>query len=682
MTELYITLIDEVFKLDLDENIPITLQKTFKDYKDISNTQVPKTLPIKLPNTKTNREIFGDFLLINGANPNTSYKTAIEGELLVNGKQLITGQVQVLGYDKTGEVINIVLYNKEYPVFKILKDEFMSALDFSDLNHPVNFTNITNSWSKTLNGGKTIYPLADNGQGFGYQNPDNLGFVIDITAGDSIDSKTQSPAFELSELITRLFDDIIERTNLTGWSFNIDLTDIFYWHNLKPTEAQVSPVDITASGIVSYRNFIIQPQSVKNIDILINDDAAGILNNGVINAIHSGNYKINFESILFSTMGLPSGIVLQAFINNVFYSDILDYTNNNNFEATIPLNTGDTLSFKLKNTTTQPYNITLYTGEINITALGTAGLAIAGGTIYANNYFKKIKKADFLRDLIKMFNLVIYINNDNQLILETYDDWLNGGNTVDLSGNILDGGQQILSPYSVLYKTLRFKFKESEDFANKEYLRDREVLYGSGDINSNISFLTNELDNTVTFSPYLRTQLQTSLRGAASVSGLYGIKNTNSPQDLDPSAYGDKYLIYWNGAKSSLGSYKIDGSTTSVRPLFSNYNISFNYDIKTTDNDLNFFFTSPPTASGYSFASDFDPANSNSLVNRFYKNYITQLYADDAKILSVSAVLLPDEFDEIENNSKIIIDGVIYIILDLKYALTTYTAKLTLLKVA
>jgi hypothetical protein len=116
-------------------------------------------------------------------------------------------------------------------------------------------------------------------------------------------------------------------------------------------------------------------------------------------------------------------------------------------------------------------------------------------------------------------------------------------------------------------------------------------------------------------------------------------------------------------------------------PYFSHYNIVSNNAIQTTDNDLNWFFTSPPIESGYTFDASFDPLDSSSLVNLYYKEYIIKLYNEEAKILDASFVLLPNEFNEIQNNSKIIIDGVIFIILDLKYSVNSFTAKMRLLKI-
>ena len=97
--------------------------------------------------------------------------------------------------------------------------------------------------------------------------------------------------------------------------------------------------------------------------------------------------------------------------------------------------------------------------------------------------------------------------------------------------------------------------------------------------------------------------------------------------------------------------------------------------------DLNWFFTSPPVESGYTFDASFDPLDSNSLVNNYYKNYILKLYDPESKILDASFVLLPNEFNQIENNSRIIVNGTVFIILDLKYSLNNLTAKMRLLKV-
>ena len=681
MTELYIQIVDEVFPLDLAENIPITLIKTFKDYKNITNSTIPKTLPIKIPNSNNNREIFSDFLLINGANPETSYQTPISGALYLDGNKLISGRVQVLGFDDQNELIDLVLYNDEIDVFKILKNEPVSAVDFSDLDYTITDASVINSWSGGLNAGKTIVPIADNGQGFGYQDPNNPGTVVDITGAYAVDPKLLSPAFELNEIITRILDDVVNRTDITGWDFNAPTDDVFYFYNLKPAEAQTSPVDLTASGTMSDTNFSIPAGNSYDVDVIKSFDPADLISGGGIVAVHDGNYEIDITALLFPKSGTLADMYLDAYIDGVFDSEVIDYSTGNSNVVSIAMLTGEKLTFKIRNDKGTTFQGSSINANLRITAVGSGGLPIAGGIIYANNYFNKTLKADFFRDLVKMFNLVVYIDENNRLVFDPYETWVEAGSTIDLTDNVLETGYKILSPYDVLYKKLKFQFNEGNDYSNKVYARDSKIAYGTGDFVSDIPFLDKELDNTLSFSPYLRTQLQNNKRGATNLTNLYGIKNTTSPQDIDASAYNEKYLVYYNGFANGGLAYNIGATSTQFVPYFSHYNIVSNNAIQTTDNDLNWFFTSPPIESGYTFDASFDPLDSSSLVNLYYKEYIIKLYNEEAKILDASFVLLPNEFNEIQNNSKIIIDGVIFIILDLKYSVNSFTAKMRLLKI-
>ena len=688
MTELYIYIFGTAYNVELSEGLAITLQKKFKDFKDLTSSKVPKTLPISLPNTPHNRAIFSNYQEINLIDGGINHLSDIKAELYLNGISIIDGNLQIFGLSKDKSTINISIYDKTVAIFEIFKTETVDQVDFSDLDYIITDARVVNSWSGLLNAGKTIYPLADNGQGFGYQDPDNAGTVIDITGAYSIDPNLLSPAFQMSEIVTRILDDAVDRTDLEGWNFPLITDDMFWFNNLKPEEAQASLIDLVSVANYSNYNFAIPTGGTIDAPLNKQEDPANMITGGALKAIHTGDYKIDTYAYLNANLTNIIGLAIEVdfYVNGVDTLNGFTFGSNNTFNHThtFSLTIGDELTMKLKNVSGEDKAVIFTTIVPTITAIGTAGGALPSGIITANNFFKEINKGDFFRDLVKMFNLVVYIDSDDILQFTDYSTWLDSGTLVDISSNILERNYNILSPYKVLNKTLKLGYSEGEDYASNLYERLKQVRYGSGEFISNVPFLTNTLDAEVTYQPYVAVQLQNNKRGAVDIPNLTGIKNVGSPQDVEASAWGAKYIMYWNGLNlnGSGVSYKIGTTSTIEAPMFSNYKYEafIDLDIVTTDSDLNFFFTSPPTESKLQFSAGFDSVNSNTLWNRFYKPFIAELYNPEAKVLEVEAVFLPYEFNEIEDNSKLVIDGVLFRILELNYSVKTYTAKLTLLK--
>lgn len=690
MTELYIYILDKAYKVDLSEGINITLQKKFKDFKEITNTQIPKTLPITLPNTDNNKIIFSGYQNINSFRVGVNYLAEIKAELYLNGVSIIKGNLQILGLSKDKSIINVSIFDKTVDVFSILKNEVVSQVGFEDLDFNSTNDNVVDSWSGSLNSGKTIFPIVDNGQGFGYVNPEinTITQIIDITTTSySVDVLGLSPAFQLSEIVGRVLDDIVDRTEVTSWNFPLLEDDIFIFNNLKPTEAQTFLVDIYAKGFRDESVFNVYTGYYKWMGLSYYEGSPNLIDNsGNIVALNDGVYRfiINLDA--------HPAIAPNAYM--VFNVDGVDITT---FEFGIG-----------SNQSTQVFDYTLVAGEkvvfglmpppnedqeffesarldVHVIAKGTAGLPISTGVIVANNYFKKLKKVDLFKELVKMYNLVIYVDEDDVLQLQNYSDFLNSGSILDISSNVLEKNYSILSPYEVLNKDFSFNYKDGTDYGNRLYTQLTQTKYGSGEFQSNIPFLTKKLKADVMFQPYLPVQLQNDKRGGVDIPNLTGIKNIGSPQDIEVTSYGSWYMMYWNGTRTAGAIYRISTDSGTVKnvidaPIFSNYKHTAGTDIDTANNDLNFFFTHPPTESNFSFVTGFDPINSDTLWNRFYKPFIAELYSTDSKILKVEAVFLPYEFNEIEDNSKIVIDGVLFRLLDLSYSIMNYTAKLTLLK--
>jgi hypothetical protein len=154
--------------LDLyeDENIPLTL--SVDDFKNVAEKVQSYSKAFNLPATKRNNQIFENlFELTRSAqnfltfNPYAKTKSVLKQD----GFTLFEGYLRVLDIqDKEGEIsYNVNLYSEVISFADTLKDKTFSQLDFSELAHLYNKTNIKNSWN-------------NSGTGITYTNSSTSGF--------------------------------------------------------------------------------------------------------------------------------------------------------------------------------------------------------------------------------------------------------------------------------------------------------------------------------------------------------------------------------------------------------------------------------------------------------------------------------------------------------------------------
>jgi hypothetical protein len=154
--------------LDLyeDENIPLTL--SVDDFKNVAEKVQSYSKAFNLPATKRNNQIFENlFELTRSAqnfltfNPYAKTKSVLKQD----GFTLFEGYLRVLDIqDKEGEIsYNVNLYSEVISFADTLKDKTFSQLDFTELEHLYNKTNIKLSWNESTT------PIT-------YTNPGTSGF--------------------------------------------------------------------------------------------------------------------------------------------------------------------------------------------------------------------------------------------------------------------------------------------------------------------------------------------------------------------------------------------------------------------------------------------------------------------------------------------------------------------------
>jgi hypothetical protein len=214
-----ITYTDGQVILDLyeDENIPLTL--SVDDFKNVAEKVQSYSKAFNLPATKRNNQIFENLFEVTRSaqnsitfNPYAKTKSVLKQD----GFILFEGYLRVLDIqDKEGEIsYNVNLYSEVISFADTLKDKTFSQLDFYELAHLYNKTNIKNSWNNSVTGitytnsstsgfrnafSTLKYPFVDWNHSYTF---DSAGFPVLPNLESSF-----RPFINIKYLIDRIFQD-------------------------------------------------------------------------------------------------------------------------------------------------------------------------------------------------------------------------------------------------------------------------------------------------------------------------------------------------------------------------------------------------------------------------------------------------------------------------------------------
>ena len=134
-----------------DEDIPLSL--SVDDFKNVAEKVQSYSKAFNLPATKRNNQIFDNIFEITrtdtGLNFNPYKKTKCI--LKQDGFLLFEGYLRMIDIsDKEGEIsYNVNLYSEVVALADVLGERTFSDLDFTELTHNYNLTNIQATWGVT-----------------------------------------------------------------------------------------------------------------------------------------------------------------------------------------------------------------------------------------------------------------------------------------------------------------------------------------------------------------------------------------------------------------------------------------------------------------------------------------------------------------------------------------------------
>ena len=674
-----------------DEDLPLTL--SVDDFKNVAEKVQSYSKAFNLPSTKRNNRIFDAIFEITREydglifNPYKRTKCVLKQD----GFILFEGYLRMLDItDKEGEIsYNVNLYSEVIALADTLKDRAFRDLDFTELEHDYNRTQIAASWNDAPTFGIT------------YTNPSTSGFrdanstvkypFVDWThqilvggSGTGTAATDGNPelltletAFRPFINIKYLIDRIFEASEFTYESAFFNTTDFeklymdFNWGGETPE---------TGSGTLSTGDpYVVSTGSFQPLRIISNDFPSNAGYDNTTFKFTSGfdnqTYTIDTN---FAVANLNNSADLEWYwrhkdsAGNIIDSNGYSPWFGGAGPLIIPwvttlyltLNLNDTLEFLYRSTAG---NSAQTVSELTV----STGFTIATNNTLLQTLRGELGQWDFLKGLLTMFNLVTLVDEDNpnNILIEPYADVFiptaTGGTTLANRGvehdwtDKIDVSEMKLTPLTDLNKKTMFKFVEDDDdYSFNQYKNFVDGhLYGSylSDAGNEFNILDGEEE--IVAEPFAATLVKPLMSQFPEfiTPAIYSMGDDGVPQGFENSPR----IMYNNGIKSTGASYYIppqNGVTSSNTTDFLQF--SHLSDIPTSSaipsTTLDFHFGDCQLMTGVGVATP------NNLFNLYWQPYYNELYNPNTRTMTIKVNLSPADINTFKFNDRVFIKNRVF----------------------
>jgi len=671
-TNTYLDLQDGQVICDLyeDEDIPLSL--SVDDFKNVAEKVQSYSKAFNLPATKRNNQIFDNIFEVTrtdtGLNFNPYKKTKCI--LKQDGFLLFEGYLRMIDIsDKEGEIsYNVNLYSEVIAFADVLGERTFSDLDFTELTHAYNLTNIQATWGVT---GVTY--LNSNTSGFRTAASVKYPFVDwshQFTVGGSGNPVLPNleSAFRPFINIKYLIDRIFAATDFTYESafFNTaDFEKLFMDFNWGSDNA---PVVFNSSGeLTKAADFSIAATFTTlpfdEMDLVGGTalDANFGYSAGVFTAQEDGQVYTFTYDMEFNRSWVSETLEVEWFVNGVSVNPATTTSTPFSYSGsftTPPLAAGDTVLCKAKS------SLGLYELDGVLNPLGvtpelvtiTTSVAQTTTDTLLGTLRGELGQWDFLKGLLTMFNLVTLPDEDNpsNINIEPYGDvFINNPDSVELDWTEkIDVSQMKLTPLTDLNKSTIFKFVEDEDdYAFMNYKNSvGGHLYGSKKYDaSGFTILSGE--DEIVAEPFAATVVKPLMSQYPDFI-TPAVYSYNPQDDTSEGFENSPRIMFENGEKTLTScTYYIPPQNGVGGSAFENQFLQFSHltDIPTVAGSRDFHFGECQLVSPVG-----SPVNSN-LFNLYWLPYYNELYNPDTRIMDLKVNLNPSDINTFKFNDTVFI---------------------------
>ena len=661
----------EFSRLELFNDEKITVSSTIQNISDISKIFTDYSQGFTIPCSPTNNAIFQHFYQ-NDIDATIDYQNRYNAYIEIDTILFRRGKIQL---EKTNlkngspDSYSVTFYGAGVSLKDFFNEDKLSQLNYSTLDH--DYTNQEVYDRVTIDSTVTDYdvryplitsnrvwqftgstPLPDANVPSWYDNSLDNSKNIGHASGEIVYTEL-FPAVRVASIFDLIeskysitFNGIFLQSDLFKKAFLLYKNKESYHYTNNPVE-----LDFTSSSGTLASAFNTTTNSFTRIELDTTNTVIQILYYTVISlSISPSDYFIDMyrNGVYTNTRTATTTASPFQFSENVYENEIITFKIRSYAAITIGI------SFTYQRTeVTSPTTFSIVTGTAVSTATTTSFTDLAG-------LAPDLKISDFITGICKEFNLTVYSNTKNVFTFEPIQYWYSKGAVIDITQYTDITSIEI--ERMKLYKSVEFKYQDSECMLNKYFLESplNADAHGYGNTKIGWNYDGGEYKIESPFENLLHNNFGNNLQVG------YCLNKELAPYIPKP------VLLYMNTLTTLTGGDKIhwDGqpATDVYVPFGQDSEILFETGLIPLT--LNF---------GEEISSFYLVNNPNTIYALYYRDYLVNLYNPKNRLVKVKTILPVSLLTQLQLNDRLIIRDKRYMINEMQSDLTTGDVSFTLI---
>ena len=653
-------------RLELFNDEKISVNSTIQNISDISKIYTDFSQGFTIPCSTVNNEIFQHFYQ-NDVDATISYQFRFDAYIEIDTKLFRRGKIQFEKANiKNGypDSYSITFYGTGVSLKDKFLEDKLSQLNYSTLDHNYTSAEVLTRVTSDAIDYNVRYPLITSNRVWQYgasvpipqANTPNW-YLYPTSNINNINHA--SGAIVYNELfpavrVASIFDLIEAEYGITfnGLFLSSDYfrKAFLLYKNKESYHYTNNPVnlDITSSSGVLASAFNTTTNSFTRIEL-----------NTTNTVIHTLSFNVTSLSVS------PADYFIDIFINGTFSHAVSGTVASLSFQ--VPIQPNQVVTFKIRSflAITIGITFTYFRTEFQLSTIITqsgTGVSTATTTSFTDlaGLAPDLKIVDLITGICKEFNLTVYSNEKDVYTFETINNWYQGGAVIDITE--YTDVTSIEVERMKLYKSIEFKYQDSECMLNKYFLESPYNANGHnyGDLKQGFDFDGGEFKIESPFENILQNNFGNGLQVG------YILNKELAPYIPKP------ILLYQNTKKTLTGGVHYHWSGSGAQTAY----IPFGQEAEVLTPQgllpvsLNF---------GAEISSYYNAVNTNTLYNLYYASYISNLYNPKNRLVKVKTILPVSLLTNLKLNDRLIIRDKRYFINEMKTELTTREVDFTLI---
>jgi hypothetical protein len=661
----------EFSRLELFNDEKITVSSTIQNISDISKIFTDYSQGFTIPCSPINNAIFQHFYQ-NDVDATIDYQNRYNAYIEVDTILFRRGKIQL---EKTNlkngqpDSYSVTFYGAGVSLKDFFNEDKLSQLNYSSYDHDYTNQEVYNrvTIDSTVTDYDVRYPLISSNRVWQFTGSvplpnGNVPSWYDNTPDNSKNIGDNAGRIFYTELfpavrVASIFDLIASKYQITfnGIFLQSDLfrKAFLLYKNKESYHYTNNPVelDFTSSSGALASAFNTTTNSFTRIELDTTDTVQHILYYTVVSLSTSpSDYFIDMyrNGVYTNTRTGTTTASPFQFSENVFQNEIITFKIRSYYAITIGIN----FSY-LRREGTPPSTVTTSTGTAVTTATTTSYTDLAG-------LAPDLKVADFITGICKEFNLTVYSNTKNVFTFDPIQYWYSKGAVVDITEYTDITSIEI--ERMKLYKSIEFKYQDSECMLNKYFLESplNADAHGYGNTKIGFNYDGGEYKIESPFENLLHNNFGNNLQVG------YCLNKELAPYIPKP------VLLYMNELTTLTAGDKIHWNGQVTTPVYVPFGQDSNILFETGLIPLTLNF-------GEEISSFYLVNNPNTIYALYYRSYLVNLYNPKNRLIKVKTVLPVSLLTQLQLNDRLIIRDKRYMINEMQSDLTTGDVSFTLI---